>query len=155
MEILEDITVTVEIPSDDEGYVLLQCSICGNFFKATPRDIEDDGVLHLFCPSCGLSGDSFVTDDVLELGATMLNNKVVDAIYDQFKDMERKTRKGPISVKAGKKPKHEPTDPIRSGIEALEVVGFMCCKRTAKVKPMFKMTGCYCPFCGVKNYEFE
>ncbi len=64
--------------------------------------------------------------------------------------MERQFRKGPVTFKAGKRPKHEPENPIRSGIEALEIVSFPCCKRTAKVKPILSMTGCYCPFCGVK-----
>ena len=50
---------------------------------------------------------------------------------------------------------HESEDSIRSGIEAMEICNFPCCKRTAKIKPLLKMTGAYCPFCGVKNYEIE
>ena len=36
------------MPADNDGYVLLQCPNCGTYFKATPSDIEDDGVLELF-----------------------------------------------------------------------------------------------------------
>lgn len=64
-------------------------------------------------------------------------------------------KKGIITFKAGKRPKHENEDPIHSGIEAMEICNFPCCKRTAKIKPLLKMTGAYCPFCGVKNYEIE
>ena len=49
-----EINMTISIPTDDEGYVLLQCEHCGTYFKATPSDLKDDGVLHIFCPSCGL-----------------------------------------------------------------------------------------------------
>lgn len=152
----DEFHVTISIPTDDEGYILLQCEHCGTFFKATPFDIEDDGVLHLFCPSCGLSSENYVTEDVMELAMKMAQNKVNDMIYDMFKDLERHNRRNSmIKFKAGKRPKHEAEEPIRSSIEALEIISFPCCRRTAKIKPLLKMTGAYCPFCGVKNYEIE
>ena len=86
----------------------------------------------------------------------MAQNKVNDMIYDMFKDLERHNRRNSmIKFKAGKCPKHEAKEPIRSSIEALEITSFPCCRRTAKIKPLLKMTGAYCPFCGVKNYEIE
>lgn len=151
----DDFSLTISVPTDDDGYVLLQCPICGTYFKATPSDVEDDGVLELFCPSCGLTGESYITEDVLELAIAMTKNKAMEILHDEVKKMERQFRRGPITVKAGKMPKREREDPIRSGIEAMEIATFSCCKRTAKIKPILKMTGCYCPFCGVKNYEFE
>ena len=148
--------MTVSIPTDDEGYILLQCEHCGTFFKATPSDIEDDSVLHIFCPSCGLTSEHYVTEDVIELAMRMIKNKVNDMIYDAFKDLEHhNNRNSIIKFKAGKRPKHETEDPIRSGIEALAVTTFPCCGHTAKIKPLLKMTGAYCLFCGVKNYEIE
>ena len=109
----DEINMTISIPTDDDGYVLLQCEHCGTYFKGMPSDLKDDDVLNIFCPSCGLISENYVTDDVLELA------------------------------------------PIRSGIEAMEICNFPCCKRTAKIKPLLKMTGAYCPFCGVKNCEIE
>ena len=151
----DEIHIEISIPADDEGYVLLKCEHCGSFFKAMPSDIKDDGVLRIFCPSCGLVSDTYITDDVLELAMNMVSNQVNDMIYDAFKDLERHSRNSMIKFKAGKKPRHESEDPIRSGIEALEICAFPCCARTAKIKPLLKMTGVYCPFCGVKNYEIE
>lgn len=151
----DDFHMKIAIPTDDDGYSLLECPNCGTFFKATPSDIEDDGVLEIFCPSCGLVGDNFITEEVLELALAMAQNKAMDIIYDEFRKMERQFKKGPITFKAGIRPKHEPENPIHSGIEAMEVASFSCCKRTAKIKPFLKITGCYCPFCGVKNYEVE
>ena len=152
----DEFHMTISIPDDDDGYILLQCEHCGTFFKATPSDIEDDGVLHLFCPSCGLTSENYVTEDVIELAMKMAKNKVNDMLYDMFKDLERHNRRNSIiKFKAGKRLKHEAEEPIRSSIEALEVTTFQCCRRTAKIKPLLKMTGAYCPFCGVKNYEIE
>ena len=85
----------------------------------------------------------------------MAKNAVKDMIYNEFKKMERHSTRGIITFKTGKRPKHENEDPICSGIEAMEICKFPCCKRTAKIKPLLKMTGAYCPFCGVKNYEIE
>lgn len=151
----DEIHMTIPIPTDDEGYILLKCEHCGMFFKGTPSDIQDDGVLRVFCPSCGLSSESYITNDVLELAQNMTKNVMNDMIYNMFKDLERHSKRGVVQFKAGKRPKREPEDPIRSGIEALEICMFPCCVRTAKIKPILKMTGAYCPFCGVKNYEIE
>lgn len=150
-----DFNIEISIPTDNDGYVLLQCPNCGTYFKATPSNIEDDEILHIYCPSCGLVGENYITEDVLELAMAMAKNKAMDMIYDEFKKMERKFNNGPITFKTGKRPKHEFENPLRSGIEAMEIVSFPCCKRSAKVKPILKITGCYCPFCGVKNYEVE
>ena len=151
----DEFSMTISIPTDDDGYVLLKCPKCGTYFKVTPADLQDDRLLELFCPCCGLTSDSYITEDVLELALAMANNRVMDMIHDEFKKIERQTRNSMIQFKAGKPPKHEHENPIRSGIEAMEVVSFPCCKRTAKIKPLLKITGCYCPFCGVKNYEVE
>ncbi len=151
----DDVHMEISIPTDDDGYILLKCSHCGIFFKATPFDIKDDALLNLYCPSCGLTSDNYLTDDVIELAMIKAKNVAMDMIHDTFKKMEREFSKGPLTVTAGKRPTPEPENPIRSGIEALEIVSFPCCNRKAKIKPILKMTGCYCPFCGVKNYEFE
>lgn len=148
-------SINIQIPNDDDGFVLLKCEHCGNYFKARPSDIEDDRVLHIYCPSCGLISESYFTEDVIDLANSMLSNYINDMIYDAFKKVERHNNHGPISFKVGKKPSQEPEEQIRSGIEALEVVSFPCCNREAKIKPILKMTGCYCPFCGVKQYEFK
>lgn len=152
----DEIRMTIPIPTDDEGYVLLKCQHCGTLFKLAPSDFKDDGILHIFCPSCGLTSETYITEDVIELALKMAKNVAGDLIYNAFKDLERHNKGNSIiKFKAGKRPKHEPEDPIRSGIEALEITMFPCCGRTAKIKPLLKMTGAYCPFCGVKNYEIE
>lgn len=146
---------TISIPSDDDGYVLFQCPTCGTYFKVTPSDAKDDGVLEIFCPCCGLVGENYITEDVFELAMIISKNKAMDMIHKELKKIERQFSKGFVTLKVGKPPKQEPEDPIHSSIEALEITCFPCCQHNAKIKPILKMTGCYCPFCGVKNYELK
>ena len=40
----DEINMTISTPTDDDGYVLLQCEHYGIYFKATPLDLKDDGV---------------------------------------------------------------------------------------------------------------
>ena len=63
----DNITVEISIPCDDEGYVLLRCSHCGELFKITASDAKDDEVLDIYCPACGLTSESYLTDDVIAL----------------------------------------------------------------------------------------
>ena len=84
----DEINMTISIPTDDDGYVLLQCEHCGTYFKGTPSDLEDDGVLHIFCPSCGLISENYVTEDVLELAMKMVTNAVNDMIYNLLENAQ-------------------------------------------------------------------
>ena len=145
----------ISIPSDNDGYCLLQCPTCGEFFKIQPSDYEDEGVLEIFCPACGLAGENYITEDVMELAMTKAQNFADVLIYNEFKKLEKKLKGGPVTFKAGSKPIPEPENPIRAGIEALTISLFLCCKRKTKIKPMLKISGCYCPFCGVKEYDVK
>lgn len=148
-------TIKISIPADNEGYILMQCPICGTFFKIGAGDLQDDRFFQIYCPSCGLSSESYLTEDVIELAINMAENYLMDSIFNEFKKLERRSKKGFVQFKAGNKPKEKPELPIHAGIQAMHIVNFDCCKTTAKIKPLLKMTGCYCPFCGVKDYEVK
>lgn len=146
-----DETIKISIPADKDGYVLMQCPLCGCYFKLTVSDIERAS--EIFCPGCGMKSDSYVTNEVIELAQVKVINQLEDEIYSMFKGMEKKTRGKMVSIKAGKKPTPAPENPIRNRVEAMDIAHFKCCDKTCKIKNMTKMTGCYCPFCGVKEYE--
>ncbi len=88
----DEIRMEISIPTDDDGYALLQCEHCGNYFKAMPSDVKDDGVLEVFCPCCGLVSENYATEDVIELALSMAQNWAMDMVYDTFKKMERQFR---------------------------------------------------------------
>lgn len=70
----DEVSFSISIPTDEEGYVLLKCSLCGELFKLKPSDFKDDSIFEVYCPACGLVSDSYVTDDVIELGMAMAEN---------------------------------------------------------------------------------
>ncbi len=84
-------TIEISIPADNDGFVLLQCSHCGEFFKLSVSDCEDDNILNVYCPSCGLISDSYITEDVKELALAIAENYAMDELYDAFKNLERST----------------------------------------------------------------
>ena len=47
----DEINMTISIPTDDDGYVLLQCEHCGTYFKATPSDLKAVSYTHLTLPT--------------------------------------------------------------------------------------------------------
>lgn len=150
-----EVTFSISIPSDEDGFVLMQCEYCGEFFKCTPGDIESDEVLYIHCPNCGLVSDSYITDDVRELADAMITNYTNDLIHDFMKGLELKYSSGPLKIKAGKKPKQEHENPIHSSIDDLVEKDYACCNRSAKINPLLKMTASHCPFCGVITFEDE
>lgn len=152
----DTIKLEISIPTDSDGYVLLQCEYCGNYFKCKPSDAEDEKVLHIYCPSCGLISENYCTEEILELAMTMAENYANEYAYNTMKKLERSFSANKIiKFDAGKKPKPKYESPIYSNIDALEEKSFACCERSAKIKSILKMSACYCPFCGGITFEDE
>jgi Zn finger protein HypA/HybF involved in hydrogenase expression len=152
---MDDFQIEIPLPSDVDGFILLQCQFCGEFFKITPDDFQDDRILKLRCPACGLSNDSFITEDAIELAGTKANNIAKHMLNKELSKIENKFKGSFLSIKIEKKYELQPENPLRTVIDNLETALFRCCQRKAKIKLILKISGCYCPFCGVKNYELE
>ena len=129
----EEMVFQISVPTDEEGFVLLECPLCGELFKLNPSDYQDD---------------------VIELGLAMAENYANDLIMKELKKFEKKI-KGSISFKVSKKPNRKPELPVMLTIEAFEKKIYPCCKKEVKLKPILKMSGSYCPYCGVMDYGFE
>lgn len=143
------VTFEISIPSDNDGYVLLQCENCGEHFKCTPHDIESDEILNIYCPNCGLISETYITNDVIQLANAMITNCIQDTLYDFSKKIERQFSHNKfVKYKAGCKPikLYEPT--IYSTIEDLVEYNYRCCARSAKINHLLKMSVSFCPFCG-------
>lgn len=128
----------------------MQCPNCGSFFKVKPADFQNEGILDIHCPCCGLIGSNYFTKDVLDLAHTKAKN--MSAM--NFERLKKKSN-GILSVSLKNEIEKEYESPVVSTIDAMEPISFHCCKKTIKINPLYKMTGCYCPFCGVINYDFD
>lgn len=145
----DTVTFEISIPSDNDGYVLLQCENCGEYFKCTAHDIESDDILSIYCPNCGLISESYFTDDVIQLAKAMITNFIQDTFYDFSKKIERQFSYNKfVKYKAGRRSKKAYEPPIYSTIEDLVEYNYRCCDRSAKINPLLKMSVSFCPFCG-------
>ena len=144
---MDDFYIDVSIPADDEGFVLLRCPKCGEYFKLSPDDIESDGVFDIYCPLCGLISENYLTDDVVELAQAKALNYLLGDFYHEMKKLERKSHNSIVKIKANK-PKKEEESLIMSTIDSMDIVDFECCKRQAKIRYLLNYCGCYCPYCG-------
>ena len=145
-----DVQMEISVPTDSDGFVLLRCSLCGEYFKMKLSEMEADDVIEIWCPCCGLKSENYLTDDIIELSLKMAKNVAMNMIFDEMKRWERQFSSNSISFKAGKQSEKEAETPIVAGVEALEIQKYKCCKREAKIKPLIKMCGSHCPYCGVK-----
>lgn len=148
----DTVNFEISMPTDNEGFILLQCPICGELFKLKPSDFKDDKIFEIHCPYCGLVSDSYLTEDVIELAMNMVENYATEIIENELKKIERSS-KGLFKITG--KSKKQVERPIMLTIEALEKKLYPCCKLEAKIKPIIKMCGSYCPYCGVKDYGIE
>lgn len=146
------INFEITIPTDKEGFILLKCPLCGELFKLKLNDFEDDRIFNVYCPSCGLVSENYITEDVLELAQKIIKNYANDIVEKSFKSLE-KSSKGIFKFTSNIKRENE--QPIMLRVEALEKKFYACCKMEAKIKPILKFSGSYCPYCGVKDYGIE
>ncbi len=140
----------INIPADVDGFILMQCPLCNEHFKLRPSDIEADDTSKIFCPFCGIVSENYFTQDVIDLALSMVKNEAMKQIHNELKKIERTTKNNMVSLKAGRKPKPEYEKPIVSIADSLVVLKYDCCKKDAKVVPLTKMCGSYCPYCGVR-----
>ena len=142
----------ISIPSDSDGLELFQCPLCRSYFKLVANDVNADDVIEITCPSCGLKSENYLTSDVIEVAKTKAINYLLYKYHDEAKKLERSFNGRIVSFSAGAKPKHELEGKLYCGKEALDIEKYPCCKREAKIDPLLKFCGSFCPYCGVR-YE--
>lgn len=144
---MDDLSISILIPTDDDRFVLLRCHKCGEYFKLLSDDVQSEKVLNIHCPQCGLISENYITDDVIELAQAKTINHLFDGFYSEMKKCKRKNCNSFIKMKASKPEKEEEIS-IRLTIDSMEVVVFECCDCQAKIRHLLNYCGCYCPYCG-------
>ena len=92
----------ISIPCDNDGFFLLRCPKCGEYFKLIPSEFQDDAVENISCPQCGLMSDNYLTQDVINLAMAKTTNMASDMLDKTFKELERSTRNSMIKFKTTK-----------------------------------------------------
>lgn len=143
----------IDIPADNDGFVPMQCPCCGESFMLRPEDIEDDSVLCIRCPMCGIVSNGYFTPDIIDLALAKAGNCALDAIHGEMKKLECKSKNAAVEFKAGKAPRHEQESRIVQSLSALLKVECEYCGRSAKVAAALRMSAYICPCCGVSNFN--
>ena len=150
---MDDFSFKIEIPCDDDGFVLLQCSQCGEFFKLKADDFDSDDILDVRCPACGITSENYLTEDVLNLAMAIAKNKAFEAIHKGMKKLERQTKGKAVSFKAGKPPKPDDEPILQPSVDAFAIVVCGHCGKQSKVARLLSMSMFVCPLCGMSNFN--
>lgn len=148
---MEDTQFQITIPTDADGYLLLHCPRCGELFKISAKTNESDSVLDNYCPACGLTSDTFLSDDVLCLALAKAKNLAVSALA---KELEKQFNSASdfFSLKIALD-REEPEPPIVEAVDALKLVRCHDCARYSKVQPALAMSMFVCPYCGIGQFN--
>ena len=145
----ENVTIPISIPSDDEGFVLLKCPTCGEKFMLKVEDIEDESLINIWCPNCGLPHDNYFDDDVYELTTKKAQNFAADLMNNLLDEMKKSTRSCKnIKYKRGEEVKKIDEYPIGRKVVNYSKKEYLCCNRVAKISDIKMFEGGYCPFSG-------
>jgi uncharacterized Zn-finger protein len=71
---MADVSFKITVPSDNDGFITLQCPFCDDRFKLTVEDFQREDILEIFCPYCGLrhQHNHFLRDEVIEQAKLLL-----------------------------------------------------------------------------------
>lgn len=150
---MEETYFKIKIPCDDDGFILLRCPHCGELFKLTAEDIESDESLDVYCPSCGLTAENFLTQDVIDLALAKTGNFAIDAITRQLQSFAEKSGNDFIQFEVKANRERKPELPIRAAVEALQITSCHDCGRKAKISPTLIMSAYTCPLCGIGQFN--
>ena len=92
----------IRIPCDNDGFILLRCPHCDELFKLTAENIESDETLDIYCPSCGLCANNFLTQNVIDLALAKTSNYAMYVIAQQLQSFAKKT--ATVSFDSSSKP---------------------------------------------------
>ncbi|MEA5553277.1 hypothetical protein VB713_20260 [Anabaena cylindrica UHCC 0172] len=149
---MSDVVFKVTIPSDNDGFITLQCPFCNDRFKLTITDFEREDIIEIFCPYCGLRHEHshFLRDEVIEQAHIIAENYAKSLINTWTKNLERNFQHNKhIKFKAGKPFKME-DEKFLFEQEELETNVLQCCQLAVKTRRLSKVIGIYCPCCGVR-----
>ena len=152
---MSDVSFSFSIQGDAEGYVTFECPFCGSEFKLKANEVQSDDnpVMELFCPYCGLTNGvtDFYTEEVMEKAQSMVENYMIEQLNNTFGTAARQINSsGKGFIKMDFKPLEKVhVKEIREQDTAEVVFNCRCCNNTVKVLYCAGMSKIFCSYCGV------
>lgn len=129
-------SISLRIPSDDDGFISRECPTCLGTFKAK---VIDGGTIVHFCPYCGHEGDDcWWTPDQLAYARAAAMEALSPEIDEMAAELESASS-GLIKVTVERSTPERPVAPIESSATE-EAHSFSCCGTEAKIERHLLMT---------------
>ncbi len=127
-----DITLSMTIPVDSDGFLRRECPTCEREFKWLPASEDDDAVGMLdggyFCPYCGVQApeDAWFTDAQLALARSITEAEVVEPMLSKFADDIARTFRGAgMTTQSGPRRQADEPEPLTEA-DDMTRVDFAC-----------------------------
>ncbi len=78
----------ISLPTDDDNYVLLECSSCEHSFRVASDDLEEIELSQLYCPYSGSREESYYPHEVREYAVALARAEMAREINETFADLE-------------------------------------------------------------------
>jgi predicted RNA-binding Zn-ribbon protein involved in translation (DUF1610 family) len=144
---MDDDSFSIQIPTDDEGYLALRCPHCELQFKIRGGDYQERDIADLYCANCGLSGEfaAFLPPDVMEAMHRAALDHMLPDLQKAVADLNRSAG-GLLSIHA----EIETPPPPRQlrAVTDLAEAELPCCETAVKLSFTNAAAVFYCPFCG-------
>jgi len=142
--------ISIGIPADAEGYIVLQCPHCTATFKALAADLNEFEGDSITCVACGLSHEGaqfLLASEVGDVIQAEIQNLVAGMLNKFSADLERSVRGSQyLKVTAtGMPTAHVPQLRAITDLAEAEV---LCCETKIKLEFSEAASLFYCPFCG-------
>ena len=127
----------INIPEDEDNFIVQKCPSCGEKFMTGTKEFKSKEQLDIWCPGCGLIHSNYLTDEYKEVIQNNIDNYLHDIISKHFKKVNSINCKKKTSLKK-----------LEIEYNNFELKVCQYCNKAAKIDPILKFTGGYCPFCG-------
>lgn len=143
----------ISIPCDNDGYLRLTCPACSEDFKVLCDDFQDDTVLELYCPYCGLSASTndYLPEDVMEAAYREAGNQAMKMIEKSLGKMTKELNKsGFIKAEIKSKFKENAKKELMAENNMKPII-FKCCEKEVRIQDSIPHSVFYCCYCGVNE----
>ncbi len=147
---MQNETLSLSIPMDDEGYIDLECDYCKTRFMITGDDFESVDMPFFFCPICGLPNNTnkFLSQEVIQKAEQMAMEWALKEIERSLGKTIRDINKSGFFKMDLKAPKKEPEKELYKPIDDYIIHKTQCCQMHIKLHELDCQIGAYCPICG-------
>ena len=142
--------IKISIPTDEDGFIEMECDYCNNRFMLHESVYSDDANLHFFCPICGLPNGigTFYCQEVLEAVRRKATNMMFGQIQKQLGPTIRKINRGGLFKMSLNVPKQIPEKELYAPVKEYTLSHQDCCGIDVKTMEFDVQIGLYCPICG-------